>query len=191
MTVRLEEMIDEELGALTGDLEQLRPRLAAAGQGPDVAEHVDRSVDSLAQDDHANLAQPGPRNASRVAMQSRRASEPALVCRRSVVAMSSFRKIGIPCRGPRPRRAPGRATQRSRPPGVRLEHGVEPRTAAIDGSTRARDRSVRRADGSRPSFMDDASHGSLSRVVITRAILTQHFGASRSFASIRSPGFMS
>ena len=32
--VRLEEMTDEELRALTGDFEQLRARLAAAGQGP-------------------------------------------------------------------------------------------------------------------------------------------------------------
>jgi low affinity Fe/Cu permease len=32
--VRLEEMTDEQLGALTGDFEQLRSRLAAAGQGP-------------------------------------------------------------------------------------------------------------------------------------------------------------
>jgi low affinity Fe/Cu permease len=32
--VRLEEMSDEELCALTGDFQQLRTRLAAAGQGP-------------------------------------------------------------------------------------------------------------------------------------------------------------
>ncbi|PYN80256.1 MAG: hypothetical protein DMD96_14440 [Candidatus Rokuibacteriota bacterium] len=32
--VRLEELTDEELRALTGDFEKLRARLAAAGQGP-------------------------------------------------------------------------------------------------------------------------------------------------------------
>lgn len=34
--VRLEELTDEELRALTGDFEKLRARLAAAGQGPSV-----------------------------------------------------------------------------------------------------------------------------------------------------------
>src|SRR5207249_3391962 len=41
------------------------------------------------------------RKASCGAMQSRRACEPALVCRRSAVAMLSLRKTGIPCSGPR------------------------------------------------------------------------------------------
>src|SRR5215510_15534983 len=43
------------------------------------------------------------RNASRGARQSLRAREPALVCRRSAVAMLSLRKMGIPCSGPRSR----------------------------------------------------------------------------------------
>jgi hypothetical protein len=38
--VRLEELTDQELSALTGDFEKLRARLAATGQGP----KADRAV---------------------------------------------------------------------------------------------------------------------------------------------------
>ena len=155
------------------------------------------------------------RKASRGAMQSLRASEPALVCRRSAVAMLSLRKRGIPCSGPR---LPLEARSRSSASAISRTSGLTSSTALSRGplrsmaSTRSRNRSVRRSEVSRParkaawSSAIVAPHGSPSRAVATPAILShaalrsdprgaratpQHFGASRSLASILSPGLMS
>src|SRR5207302_5848010 len=76
------------------------------------------------------------RKASRGAMQSFRASEPALVCSRSAVAMLSFRREGNTVQRPADAARGALPVERFGDLarlGVHLEHGVEPRAAAVVG----------------------------------------------------------